>query len=217
MKKIIYLMLIVVVFSSCATLVGRFRKTEDVSLTEQYRPLRKVKVSASSEKFWILFFSYGGKSDQSLYNEAYKNAMEKTPEADGITSQMIEYTRFTLPLIVFTYVGKTMKLTGVTYEIKKDTTYLTQSERKAKNESKLVSQVKPKIKEVEQEIKKEIKPVVNTKLGFNVGDKIVWSNPKNSQIKANAIIQSLLSNDKALIKTDDNQFMEVSIINIVKQ
>jgi uncharacterized membrane protein len=117
MKKYLFIILIPILLLSCVTSRGRFQKNGDVTVNEKYDVKDRVYGSASAEKLWIFFIPIGGSSDQGLYNRAYRRALEGK-NADGVTSQIVEYKKIKIPLIFITYVHKDLTIRGRAYTIK---------------------------------------------------------------------------------------------------
>lgn len=120
MKKLILFSFVFVLFTSCVTSRGHFQKNPDVTINESYETKGRVEGKAISERVWILFIPIGGISDQGLYNRAYKKATEEKADADGVTSQIVEYHKVKIPLLLFTYVHKDLTVSGTAYKIKQN-------------------------------------------------------------------------------------------------
>lgn len=121
MKKALSISLVITfLLTGCITSKGRFTKNADVAINENYQPLTKVDAEAFAPKIWILFIPLGGSSDQGLYNRAYKKAMKQADGSDGVTSQIVEYKKIKIPLLLITYVNKHISVSGTAYKIKTD-------------------------------------------------------------------------------------------------
>lgn len=117
MKKVFLFFAVILLFGSCITSRGNYTKNPDVAISENYKAAGRVEGVAFMPKLWILFIPIGGMSDQGLYNLAYKNAMKQSPEADGVTSQIVEYKKVKIPLLLVTFVNKHVNVSGTAYKI----------------------------------------------------------------------------------------------------
>jgi hypothetical protein len=85
----------------------------------EYEVLRQTNGSASSKRFYILFIPIGKhKTTEELYENSYYNAVENLPSADALLLPRQSISRFTLPLILFTYDKRTVSTTGVGISLK---------------------------------------------------------------------------------------------------
>lgn len=204
MKKITTLVLLAFLLSSCVTSRGRFTKTADVSLNENYTAIANVEGRAFAPKLWILFIPIGGSSDQGLYNRAYKRALSEYENANGITSQMVEYKKVTVPLLLITFVNKHITVNGVAYEIKKDNV-----NQPTKTIPAQTIQPEPTNSQTKTTLDANIKSEL-----LQTGDKVIYVNPKTSTA-SEAIIKHVLSKGRAIIAIDKLMF-EVSTNNLRK-
>jgi len=123
MKKPIYLLFAIIFFlSSCVTSKGKMIAHNQVMPSERssYTVLGETSAVSAAPKFWVLFIPFGGSSDQGLYDRAYKKATKEFKGVNGLMSEQIEYKKVKVPLLLFTFVYKQVKVTGVAYHIKND-------------------------------------------------------------------------------------------------
>jgi hypothetical protein len=123
MKRVMYLLFVVAItLSSCVTSKGSMVAHNQVLPVERssYTVLGETSAVSAAPKFWVLFIPFGGSSDQGLYDRAYKKAIRELKGANGLMSEQIEYKKVKVPLLLFTFVYKQVKVTGVAYHIKND-------------------------------------------------------------------------------------------------
>jgi hypothetical protein len=119
--------------SSCSVTLPSFRKTNlntDISINnassqiedlkrEDYEILTTSTGSASSSKFYFLFIPIGNhKSNSELYDNAYYNAIEKIPNADGLILPRQKNKKLIIPLILINYYRRDIVVSGVAISVK---------------------------------------------------------------------------------------------------
>ena len=124
MKKILIVIIaaIMLVTSCVTTRVTNIPNNSTISSIDKNRIEILGKASASSVggRLWILFIPLGWAKDSWIEGQAYKKALKKYPNADGLIDQIQNYNKTTVPLIVVTPQVKTIKITGTAYHIRTD-------------------------------------------------------------------------------------------------
>lgn len=125
--------MIIVSLSSCSVTLPSFRKTNfntDISINntalqieelkrEDYEVITTTTGSASTSKIYFLFFPIGNhKSNSELYDNAYYNAIEKIPEADGLILPRQKNRKLIIPLILINYYRRDIVVSGVAISVK---------------------------------------------------------------------------------------------------
>jgi hypothetical protein len=136
MKKIISKSLVVIVLTSltsCSLTLPSFRRTNvdtDVTINNasaQLEPLKRSEYevlasttgSASTSQFYILFIPVGKtKSSAELYENAYYNAINNLPNADGLILPRKKNKKLIIPLILVNYCRKEIEVSGVGIAVK---------------------------------------------------------------------------------------------------
>ena len=92
---------------------------------DEYVVLDNVHGEAKSNRFWLLFIPFGGKSDQKLYERAYNKATKSAvgQKADGILQPKYSYKKITIPLIVLNFTSKKVAVEGKGFRIKSEEEY----------------------------------------------------------------------------------------------
>ncbi|MFH0755720.1 MAG: DUF6567 family protein [Bacteroidota bacterium] len=86
---------------------------------EEYNVLRTTTGSASTSRFYILFFPLGKyKTNVELYENAYYKAVDNLPNADALILPRQEIKRFIIPLILFNYSNREVTVSGVGISVK---------------------------------------------------------------------------------------------------
>jgi len=120
MKKLVLSSLLLLIFASCTT-GTKMQKVEGIeNLNREAYTIKEEATSISrTNKFWILFFPFGGKSEEKREAQCFKRFMEDN-KADGIIAGKYIHKKITVPLIVFTYSYKWTTLKGKPFIIKTD-------------------------------------------------------------------------------------------------
>lgn|SRR5690554_3256281 len=82
--------------------------------------LGRVEGDSKGVRVWVLFIPLGWANDNWVEGRAYKKALRKYPNADGLIDQVQTYHRTTVPLVVVTPQVKVVNVTGVAYHIRTD-------------------------------------------------------------------------------------------------
>lgn len=92
---------------------------------DEYVVLERVGGEASSFQFKLLFFPFGGKSDQKLYADAYDRAVDQAvdQDADGLLQPRYRYRKTRIPLILFGFTFKKVSAEGRAFRIKSEEEY----------------------------------------------------------------------------------------------
>ncbi|MBS1763999.1 MAG: hypothetical protein JSS90_03405 [Bacteroidetes bacterium] len=92
---------------------------------DEYVVLDNLKGEAKSNRFWLLFIPFGGKSDQKLYEKAYDKAVKSAvgQKADGLLEPRYTYKKITIPLIVVSWTTKKVTAEGKAFRIKTEDEY----------------------------------------------------------------------------------------------
>lgn len=117
-SKAVTILLAAAMMSGCIT--GRDAKTD--SPTGNYKVLPEQATVSRTNKIWILFFPFGGKSEEKREAQCYER-MIKSSHADGIIAQKYVHKKVTIPLILFTYSYKYTTLTGKPFIVSVDSTH----------------------------------------------------------------------------------------------
>lgn len=119
--------------SSCSVTLPSFRKPNfntDISISnassqieelkrEDYEVLTTATGSAGTSKIYILFFPIGNhKSNSELYDNAYYNAIEKIPNADGLILPRQKNKKLIIPLVLINYYRRDVVVSGVAISVK---------------------------------------------------------------------------------------------------
>jgi len=132
-----YFMVVMIIFSlsSCSVTLPSFRKTNlntDISINntssqiaelkrEDYEVLMPTTGSASTTKFYFLFIPIGKhKSNSELYDNAYYDAIEDIPNADGLILPRQKNQKLIIPLILINYYRRDIEVSGVAISVKEE-------------------------------------------------------------------------------------------------
>ncbi len=120
MKKIITITLCAALLSSCITGTKMQQVSGIENLNRNAYTLLPEKQSVSrTNRIWVLFFGFGGKSEEKREAQCYKR-MLKDNQADGVMAGKFVHKKVTIPLIVFTYSYRFTTLTGKPFILKTD-------------------------------------------------------------------------------------------------
>lgn len=120
MKNLILILVLSLSFSNCVTNSHLSSASGAEGLNkDNYTILQEKQTTSRSNKFWILFIPFGGKSDKTREGQCY-DRMIRQNNADGILAAKYTSRKFVIPLIVFTYSYRQTKLTGKPYILKTD-------------------------------------------------------------------------------------------------
>lgn len=85
----------------------------------EYDVLSNTSGKASSSQIYFLFFPIGKvKSLSELYENAYYNAVDNLPNADGIILPRQKSKKLVIPLILINYTRKEIEVSGVGISVK---------------------------------------------------------------------------------------------------
>lgn len=123
MRKTISALLLLAFLGSCITSshMGDAKGLENLP-RDSYTILPECKSVSRSNKFWLLFFPFGGKSEEKREGQCLQR-MLKQKGADGVISPKYVHKKITVPLIVFTYSHKWTELTAKPYIVRTDTSH----------------------------------------------------------------------------------------------
>ena len=122
--------IIVSILSSCSLTLPSFRKTSlntAVSINnadsqveplnnEDYEVLETTTGTASTSRFYVLFIPFGKhKSNSELYDNAYYDAVEKVPNADGLILPRQKNDKRIIPLILVNFYRRDIEVSGGRY------------------------------------------------------------------------------------------------------
>ena len=121
-KTIVCLLFLAFLCSSCVehTILPRPADTISESVRNNVEILGHTEAKTGGGRLWILFIPFGWGKEEVMETIAYKKALKKIPNADGLIDQKVTYTRVRVPLVVVTFVGKSIKVEGTAYRIKSD-------------------------------------------------------------------------------------------------
>ena len=125
-----------IIFTSCSTSKSAINH-QPIEIQkfnrDEYVVLDNVKGEAKSNRFWLLFIPFGGKSDQKLYEKAYDKAVKSAvgQKADGLLQPRYTYKKTTIPLIVVSWTTKKVTAEGKAFRIKSEEEY--QNSKKSNN------------------------------------------------------------------------------------
>jgi|688.fasta_scaffold88709_5 hypothetical protein len=113
---------IIVLFSCVTTRITNVQNPSSVSSlnSEKIEILGHVEGTSPGARLWVTFIPLGWGRDSWCESRAYKKALKKYPNADGIMDQVLTYYRMRIPLVVLTPVYKSVTLKGVAYRLKTD-------------------------------------------------------------------------------------------------
>jgi hypothetical protein len=128
--KILFLCSAIIELSSCSvTLPHRQNLSNEISITnitqiealkrEDYNVLRTTSGSASTSRFYVLFFPIGKhKTNTELYENAYYDAVDNLPNADALILPRQKIKKFIIPLILLNYSKREVTVSGVGISVK---------------------------------------------------------------------------------------------------
>lgn len=136
--------------SSCALTLPSYKKTSqssnvNVSSTESqvealrrddYKVLQQTTGKASTSKVFILFLPIGKfKSESELYEDAYFDAVDNLPGADGLLLPRKKSRKLIVPLLLVNYYRKKVVVKGVGIAVngKSEAPAKPEADKKAKN------------------------------------------------------------------------------------
>ena len=79
-----------------------------------------VNVEIQNRGFWLLFIKFAGQSDTRLRERIYTKAVKSVPRAQGILNPRYDAKKRVIPLILFTFTKRTIKLQGQAFRMKTD-------------------------------------------------------------------------------------------------
>jgi hypothetical protein len=133
LQHYLLLMILSSLLTSCAMTLPSVRKTNqstEVSISnaqsqveplarDEYEVLGTTSGKAKSTQFYILFFPIGKhKTATELYENAYFEAVENLPNADGILLPRQKSKRLFIPLLLVNYSRREIEVSGVGISIK---------------------------------------------------------------------------------------------------
>lgn len=121
-KLTVFFSVIIVLFSCVTSRITNVPNPSSISSlnSEKIEILGHVEGISPGARLWVTFIPIGWGRDSWCESRAYKKALKKFPNADGIMDQVITYYRMRIPLIVLTPVYKSVTLKGVAYRLKTD-------------------------------------------------------------------------------------------------
>ncbi|MFA6127726.1 MAG: DUF6567 family protein [Bacteroidales bacterium] len=133
-QNLLILSLVIIVLSSCSVSLPIFSRTNQNQSNEfsinnaaqiealqskDYNVLQTTTGSASTSRFYLLFFPIGKhKTNTELYESAYYNAVDNLPNADALILPRQQIKKFTVPLLLVNYNKREVTVTGVGISVK---------------------------------------------------------------------------------------------------
>jgi hypothetical protein len=133
-KIFLILSLAIMALSSCSVSLPFFSRTNqnqsnefsinntsqiEALKREDYNVLQTTTGSASTSRFYLLFFPIGKhKTNSELFENAYYNAVDNLTDADALIMPRQQIKKFTVPLLLVNYNRREVTVTGVGISVK---------------------------------------------------------------------------------------------------
>lgn len=121
-KQTVFVFTLLVFLTSCSvSKIVQENAHLNPYLNDRFEPLKRTDYSllstttgeAKAKQFYILFFPIGkSKNSQELESNAYNQAVENCSGADAVILPRTEYKRFLIPLLIFNYSSRSIKVNG---------------------------------------------------------------------------------------------------------